>query len=303
MSDEDDEVGNAVLRKRQSLQHLNTDQLWRVINLGQCTPVDRTLGDSGWVNGSVVSSGRPLGPPPPVLHGSFTVTTPLRDALCGSMPNVIYSSRTSVSCLELRDLNAPALQEYLFFYQNRIGPPSGLPQPQLPSQHHNHHHQHRRNVPNHHNQRTPRLSQILECNSKNLSKYHMASLAKAARQISSRDSDRPLSKKAKWLIIVIGIIMFGMSMLLVGITLRLAPMIDEIVRKEHEDLIRKMNLGILGYHLNSTKSVNTTSSSNNSSSTSDIGSGIGNSGLLFEEETESYQIDDQTYSTRTSWSP
>lgn len=60
-----------------------------------------------------------------------------------------------------------------------------------------------------------------------ISKSHAASLALAARN-SSRNNNKPLSKKAKWLIVVIGIILFGMSMLLVGITLRLAPMIDDM---------------------------------------------------------------------------
>ncbi|XP_076336142.1 uncharacterized protein LOC143239166 [Tachypleus tridentatus] len=53
------------------------------------------------------------------------------------------------------------------------------------------------------------------------------------------DDERPrLSTKTKWIIIVTATTLILMSILLVGVTLRLAPVIDELVRKENQEIYR-----------------------------------------------------------------
>ncbi|KAG5879560.1 hypothetical protein JTB14_019856 [Gonioctena quinquepunctata] len=50
-----------------------------------------------------------------------------------------------------------------------------------------------------------------------------------------------LSRRAKWTIVATAGLLLLMCLLLVGITLRMAPIIDEIVRKENEEFINALN--------------------------------------------------------------
>lgn len=52
------------------------------------------------------------------------------------------------------------------------------------------------------------------------------------------DEDEDVSRRARWIIITTAVSLFVMSVLLVGIMLRLAPVIDDLVRKENENLFR-----------------------------------------------------------------
>lgn len=55
---------------------------------------------------------------------------------------------------------------------------------------------------------------------------------------TKEDEDEDVSRKARWIIITTAVSLFVMSVLLVGIMLRLAPVIDDLVRKENENLFR-----------------------------------------------------------------
>lgn len=55
---------------------------------------------------------------------------------------------------------------------------------------------------------------------------------------TKEDDDEDVSRKARWIIITTAVSLFVMSVLLVGIMLRLAPVIDDLVRKENENLFR-----------------------------------------------------------------
>nr|CAI5828432.1 unnamed protein product [Callosobruchus analis] len=50
-----------------------------------------------------------------------------------------------------------------------------------------------------------------------------------------------LSRRAKWTIVATACLLLFMCMLLVGITLRMAPIIDEMVRKENEEFINSLS--------------------------------------------------------------
>ncbi|KAF7995043.1 hypothetical protein HCN44_004515 [Aphidius gifuensis] len=50
-----------------------------------------------------------------------------------------------------------------------------------------------------------------------------------------------LPSRARWTIVITACILFAMSLLLVGVTLRMAPIIDEMVRKKNEELINSLN--------------------------------------------------------------
>ncbi|XP_059487280.1 uncharacterized protein LOC132203490 [Neocloeon triangulifer] len=50
-----------------------------------------------------------------------------------------------------------------------------------------------------------------------------------------------LSKRARWTIVATACLLFFMCFLLVGITLRMTPIIDEMVRKENEQLMNSLN--------------------------------------------------------------
>lgn len=55
---------------------------------------------------------------------------------------------------------------------------------------------------------------------------------------AKEDEEEDVSRKARWIIITTAVSLFVMSVLLVGIMLRLAPVIDDLVRKENENLFR-----------------------------------------------------------------
>ncbi|XP_069674819.1 uncharacterized protein [Periplaneta americana] len=50
-----------------------------------------------------------------------------------------------------------------------------------------------------------------------------------------------LPKRARWTIIATACLLLLMSVLLVGVTLRMAPIIDEMVRKETEEMVNAIN--------------------------------------------------------------
>ncbi|XP_047736570.1 uncharacterized protein LOC125177923 isoform X1 [Hyalella azteca] len=72
---------------------------------------------------------------------------------------------------------------------------------------------------------------------------------KAAKVCRSRERVRPstnkdeLPKTVRWSIMATGLVLFLMSIILVGATLRMAPLIDEMVRKENEDILQKWQAG------------------------------------------------------------
>ncbi|XP_022254713.1 uncharacterized protein LOC111088543 isoform X1 [Limulus polyphemus] len=66
-------------------------------------------------------------------------------------------------------------------------------------------------------------------------------------QPKSSSSSDDLPRKTRWLIIITGIVIILMSILLVGVSLRLAPVIDDLVRKENEDIFRFMTSTISPY--------------------------------------------------------
>ncbi|XP_065333375.1 uncharacterized protein LOC135935177 [Cloeon dipterum] len=54
-----------------------------------------------------------------------------------------------------------------------------------------------------------------------------------------------LSKRARWTIVATACMLFFMCFLLVGITLRMTPIIDEMVRKENEQLMNSLNRDVI----------------------------------------------------------
>ncbi|XP_015116223.1 uncharacterized protein LOC107040598 [Diachasma alloeum] len=50
-----------------------------------------------------------------------------------------------------------------------------------------------------------------------------------------------LPLRARWTIVATACLLFAMSLLLVGVTLRMAPIIDDMVRKENEELLNSLN--------------------------------------------------------------
>ncbi|XP_033610483.1 uncharacterized protein LOC111872198 isoform X2 [Cryptotermes secundus] len=50
-----------------------------------------------------------------------------------------------------------------------------------------------------------------------------------------------LPKRARWTIIATACLLLLMSVLLVGVTLRMAPIIDEMVRKENEEMVNAIS--------------------------------------------------------------
>ncbi|XP_011501734.1 PREDICTED: uncharacterized protein LOC105365304 [Ceratosolen solmsi marchali] len=50
-----------------------------------------------------------------------------------------------------------------------------------------------------------------------------------------------LPPRARWTIVATACLLLAMSLLLVGVTLRMAPIIDEMVRKENEELLNSLN--------------------------------------------------------------
>ncbi|CAH1128671.1 unnamed protein product [Ceutorhynchus assimilis] len=67
-------------------------------------------------------------------------------------------------------------------------------------------------------------------------------------------NDDELPPRAKWTIVATACLLFFMCLLLVGITLRMAPIIDEIVREENEKMINSIsnpaNLSLSSVHNN-----------------------------------------------------
>ncbi|CAL8083203.1 unnamed protein product [Orchesella dallaii] len=53
-------------------------------------------------------------------------------------------------------------------------------------------------------------------------------------------TDKNEARRAKWTIVITALALLAMSMLLVGVTLRLAPLIDDLVRKENESLLQSI---------------------------------------------------------------
>ncbi|XP_066947105.1 uncharacterized protein [Macrobrachium rosenbergii] len=67
-----------------------------------------------------------------------------------------------------------------------------------------------------------------------------AALQKARERVRKRKADDELPKKVRWSIMATGLILLLMSVILVGATLKMAPLIDEMVRKENEDILREL---------------------------------------------------------------
>ncbi|XP_064113678.1 uncharacterized protein LOC135220480 [Macrobrachium nipponense] len=65
-------------------------------------------------------------------------------------------------------------------------------------------------------------------------------LQKARERVRKRKADDELPKKVRWSIMATGLILLLMSVILVGATLKMAPLIDEMVRKENEDILREL---------------------------------------------------------------
>ncbi|XP_022258715.1 uncharacterized protein LOC106473603 isoform X3 [Limulus polyphemus] len=76
--------------------------------------------------------------------------------------------------------------------------------------------------------KVPRVS-----NSDRVSQIHRKNSKKR-----KNDEGPTLSTKTKWIIIVTATTLILMSILLVGVTLRMAPVIDELVRKENQEIYR-----------------------------------------------------------------
>ncbi|XP_071442747.1 SKI family transcriptional corepressor 2-like [Hetaerina americana] len=68
-----------------------------------------------------------------------------------------------------------------------------------------------------------------------------AAAAVACAPSASADSSEGLPPKARWAIVATACLLLLMSVLLVGITLRMAPVIDEMVRKENEQMMNSLN--------------------------------------------------------------
>ncbi|XP_069976980.1 uncharacterized protein [Penaeus vannamei] len=65
-------------------------------------------------------------------------------------------------------------------------------------------------------------------------------LRKARERVSRRKADDELPRKVRWSIMATGLILLLMSVILVGATLKMAPLIDEMVRKENQDILIRL---------------------------------------------------------------
>ncbi|XP_067138464.1 uncharacterized protein [Centruroides vittatus] len=75
-------------------------------------------------------------------------------------------------------------------------------------------------------------------------KYEPLNRGKNFRNLEQNTSEDVISRKARWIIITTTLLLVFMSMLLVGITLRLAPVIDDLVRKETDKIIGALTSSI-----------------------------------------------------------
>ncbi|XP_050699384.1 uncharacterized protein LOC126986916 [Eriocheir sinensis] len=71
-------------------------------------------------------------------------------------------------------------------------------------------------------------------------------LRKARERVRRRKEDDEMPRKVRWSIMATGLILLLMSVILVGATLKMAPLIDEMVRKENEDILRELHAASVG---------------------------------------------------------
>ncbi|XP_045117524.1 uncharacterized protein LOC123508108 [Portunus trituberculatus] len=79
-----------------------------------------------------------------------------------------------------------------------------------------------------------------------------SALQKARARVRRRRDDEEMPRKVRWSIMATGLILLLMSVILVGATLKMAPLIDEMVRKENEDIMRELQAASAGIHNNIT---------------------------------------------------
>ncbi|XP_071548149.1 uncharacterized protein [Panulirus ornatus] len=74
-----------------------------------------------------------------------------------------------------------------------------------------------------------------------------------AKERVRRHKEEEMPRKVRWSIMATGLILLLMSVILVGATLKMAPLIDEMVRKENEEILRELQEASSGVNI-----VNTT---------------------------------------------
>ncbi|XP_022905578.2 uncharacterized protein [Onthophagus taurus] len=99
---------------------------------------------------------------------------------------------------------------------------------------------------------------------KRRARRHMAAMAAVPiepQHVKVLEADE-LPQRARWTIVATACLLLFMCLLLVGVTLRMAPIIDDMVRKENQELINSIN------REHSTSSTTSISSTNSSSAVS-----------------------------------
>ncbi|XP_045607533.2 uncharacterized protein [Procambarus clarkii] len=92
-------------------------------------------------------------------------------------------------------------------------------------------------------------------------------LKQAKERVRRRKEDEEMPRKVRWSIMATGLILLLMSVILVGATLKMAPLIDEMVRKENLEILRELQAASSGGNTSIT-TVSPTSTSPGHTSTS-----------------------------------